>query len=57
MVKILGSYIDLEYAKSIDEGQFKSEFLPIYSPLYISEAWAEVEKIKEEGAKASKKAK
>lgn len=56
MIKLLGAMIDLEYAKSLDEAQFKKEFYSIYGALYIGQAWEEVEKLKE-GAKSFRKAK
>lgn len=56
MVKFFGAMIDLEYAKSLEEEQFKKEFYPIYGALYIDQAWEEVEKLKE-SAKSFRKAK
>lgn len=57
MIKLLGAMIDLDYAKGLEEEQFKKEFYPIYGALYIDDAWAEVEKLKGEGAKSFRKAK
>lgn len=55
MVKFFGAMIDLEYAKGLDENQFKKEFTSIFG-IYTDEAWAEIEKLKD-NAKSFRKAK
>ena len=45
MIKLLGADIDIEYAKELDESQFKKEFARIFG-IYINEAWDAVKKLK-----------
>lgn len=57
-MKLLGAYIDIEYAKTLEENQFKQEFKAIFG-IYLNEAWDTVKKMKpkrERDVKADKSA-
>lgn len=55
-MKLLGAYIDIEYAKTLEEDQFKQEFKTIFG-IYLNEAWDTVKKLKpKKDVKADKSA-
>jgi hypothetical protein len=54
-MKLLGVDIDIEYAKGLEEQQFKKEFGKIFG-IYLKDAWDYVKKQKPKNDKADKQA-